>query len=374
MPKILYVINEDWAFASHFLPMARAARNSGFDVVIATRIREHGGVLERLGCRLVSLESERRSLGPFELLRTIYRIAAIIRAQRPDIVHCIALRMVVLGGLAARLAGARAVLLAPTGLGHLWIANGSLERIARPVVRWLIGCFLHSKKTHYLFENADDPVELGLDPKAGNITLVGGAGVNPGAFRVVPEPVAPPVKIAVIARMLHPKGIAEAVAAVRQARLLDASIELHLFGAPDVSNRLSFSESELRAWSNEPGIYWHGATGNPARIWQDHHIAMLLSYREGLPKSLVEAAASGRPIIATDVVGCREVVRDGIEGRLVALGDIASTTRAITELTQSSDLRAEMGRAAYARFQERFTEQIVLRCMEKLYSSILKIH
>src|SRR5882672_5119444 len=124
MPKLLYLTTEDWAFCQHFLPMARSAQAAGFEVVVATRLRDSVARITSEGFRVIPLENERRSLGPAEIFRSMVRMAKIVRAENADIVHCINLRMVVLGGLAARFSGARHVVLAPTGLGHLWIKNG----------------------------------------------------------------------------------------------------------------------------------------------------------------------------------------------------------------------------------------------------------
>src|SRR2546423_8043555 len=162
MPKLLYLVTEDWFFVSHFLPMARAARAAGFEVVVATRVRDHAARIEAEACRVVPLEGERRSLGVVEALRGFFRIASIVRAERPDIVHCIALRMVVLGGLAARFGGAKRLVLAPTGLGLLWSEDGAFNRFARAVLRVIVGRWLRGEHTRYLFENSDDPGEFGL--------------------------------------------------------------------------------------------------------------------------------------------------------------------------------------------------------------------
>src|SRR3954470_23168851 len=142
MPKILYLVNEDWAFRQHFLPIARMARAIGLEVVVATRVRQSADLITAEGFRVVPLESERRSLGPLEIQRSVARIARIMRAEQADIVHCLALRMGVLGGIAAPPAAARRLVLAPTGLGHLWIANGPIERLGRPLVRFIVGRWL----------------------------------------------------------------------------------------------------------------------------------------------------------------------------------------------------------------------------------------
>jgi glycosyltransferase involved in cell wall biosynthesis len=370
MPEILYFVTEDWSFCQHFLPMARAARAAGFDVVVATRLRDHADRIIAEGCRVVPLENQRGSIAPVEIVRTLLRMRAILRAERPDAVHCIAIRMVVLGGISAKLAGTRSLILAPTGLGLLWTESGPFQRLARALIHPIVGRWLRRSRTRYVFENRDDPHEFGLDPDDPDVTIVGGAGVEPADFPVVPEPSGPPVKVAVVARMVRTKGIGEAVAAVRAARQRGAPIELHLFGPPDRENRRSFTEAELRAWAAEPGIHWHGSTTDIARVWREHHVAMLLSYREGLPRSLVEAAASGRPIIATDVTGCREVVRDGVEGFLVPRGNIDQAARALERLAADSGLRARLGAAAHRRFQERFTETAVKTTVEAIYRQL----
>jgi len=370
MPKLLFFVTEDWFFVSHFLPMARAAREAGFDVAVATRVRKDGARLKAEGLKVIPLEVERGSLGPLEGFRNLARAIKIVRSERPDVVHCIALRSIVVGGIASQFGTGSGLILAPTGLGHLWVDQGPMARLLRAIVRWIVGSWLRGAKTRYLFENRDDPHEFGLDPDGPEVTIVGGAGVNPLQFPMLPPPPAPPVKVAVVSRMIGPKGIAEAVEAARCARALGAPIELHLFGGLDPSNQRSIDESVLREWSAEPGITWHGPSADVPRVWREHHIALFLSYREGLPRTLVEAAAAGRPIVTTDVTGCRDVVRDGIEGSLVAPGDIEAAGRALARLASDTALRARMGTAANRRFQQRFTEAAVERVVGGLYHSL----
>jgi glycosyltransferase involved in cell wall biosynthesis len=370
MSKILYLVTEDWFFVSHFLPMAQAARDCGLEVVVATRVREDRERLKAEGFSVIAIESRRGSFSPLRSLRDFFQALKIVRETRADIVHCIALRPVVIGGLAARLAGTGALVVAPTGLGHLWIEDGMAVRFARKIVRAIVGSWLRGPRTRYLFENRDDPREFGLDPDSADVTIVGGAGVDPSKFLRSEEPAVPPLKVAVVARMIRPKGIVEAVNAVERARAASAPIELHLFGDPDPDNPRSIPQATLAQWSKQPGITWHGHEADVARVWREHQVAMLLSYREGLPRSLVEAAAAGRPIVATDVAGCREVVRDGQEGILVALGDVEAPARALMTLAADPDLRYRLGAAANARFHERFTADAVRQKMRNLYLSL----
>ena len=368
MPKLLYLVTEDWFFVSHFLPMARTARAAGFEVVVATRVRDHAGRIEAEGFRVVPLEGERRSVGLSEVLRGFVRIMRIVRIERPDIVHCIALRMVALGGLAAQLGGAKRLVLAPTGLGQLWSEDRLVNRIARAVLRIIVGRVLNGRNTRYLFENSDDPGEFGLAGAA--VTIVPGAGVDPDDFPRSPEPPAPPLKVAVVARMIEAKGIGDAVAAVQRARALGVPVELDLYGSPDRSNPRSCSEDDLKKWSDEPGIRWQGRTADVADVWRTHHVAMLLTwYREGVPRALIEAAACGRPIVTTDSPGCRDLVHDHQEGILVPLRDIEAAARALTELAGDAALRIRLGAAAHERFETRFTEAAVRQAVASVYAA-----
>jgi glycosyltransferase involved in cell wall biosynthesis len=370
MPKLLYFTGEDWAVVTHFLPMIRTAVTAGFEVVVATRVGAHKARIEAEGCRVVALTHTRASLSGFDTLRDFLRIRAILRAERPDVVHCISVRLVVLGGIAARLEGVRWLVLAPIGLGSLWMENSLPVRLARWFARTVIGNWLKGPRTRYIFENADDPAEFGLAADKPPVTIVPGAGVDPKDFPVAPELPAPPVKVAVVARMLKTKGIVEAVEAVRRARALGASVELSLYGSPDPGSRLSCTEDELRQWSTEPGITWHGATDDIAAIWRTHHVAMLLTYREGMPRALIEAAASGRPIVATNVQGCRDLVRDGQEGILVPPHDSEAAAKALLALAGDPDLRSRLGAAALARFQDRFTEANVRHAVASVYAGM----
>jgi glycosyltransferase involved in cell wall biosynthesis len=294
----------------------------------------------------------------------------IVRAERPDIVHCIALRSVVMGGMATKLSTGCPVILALTGLGLLWIERGRGVSLVRSLVRTIVTSWLRGPNTRYLFENRDDPREFGLDPAGPEVTIVGGAGVDPAEFPMVQEAPAPPLKVAVVSRMIASKGIIEAVEAVRRARASGAAIELHLFGGLDSSSHRGLSTDLLNQWSREPGITWHGATTDVPRVWREHHVALLLSYREGMPRTLIEAAASGRPIVTTNVPGCRDVVRDQVTGFLVPPHDVEAAARALVMLAADPALRARMGAAANKHFHEHFTVTSVQRVVGQLYRSL----
>lgn len=369
--KLVFVVTEDWFFASHFLPMARAARELGLDVSVVTRVRAHREVIEATGARVIPLEAERRSLNPMAAGYAAGQLASVLRAEKADMVHCIALKGILVGGVAAAMAGIDRRVYALTGLGFLGARQDLVGRLSQRAVRLLIRG-LTTRKTRYLFENSDDPRGLGLDPSGPETTIVGGAGVDVEAFRPAPQPPPPPLRIAVVARMLWSKGVDLAVNAAIAARLAGADVELSLYGAPDPSNPKAIPEAILNAWNAEPGIAWHGPTADVAAVWRDHHVACLPSRGgEGLPRTLLEAAACGRAIVTTDVPGCRTLVRDQVEGLVVKPGDVPALTAAFVRLAAEPGLAIRMGEAARARVLDGFTERHVMEAVKQLYRDSL---
>lgn len=371
--KLVFVVTEDWFFASHFLPMARAAREAGLDVAVVARVRDHAAAIEATGARVIPLEAERRSLNPMAAGYTAGRLAAILEQEKPDLVHCIALRGILIGGAACVMARIPRRIYALTGLGFLGARTDLVGRGARFALRSLIRGPLESRETRYLFENPDDPRLIGLDPDDGRrVVIVGGAGIDPDHLAPAPLRPVPPLRVAVVARMLWSKGIDLAVEAVRQARAAGVDVTLSLYGAPDPSNPKAIPPSTLEAWSREPGITWHGPTRDVAAVWREHHICCLPSRGgEGLPRTLLEGAACGRAVLTTDVPGCRTLVRDGVEGLVVPPGDAAALARALSRFAADPDLAARMGEAARARVLDGFTERAVMERLKQLYAAVL---
>jgi glycosyltransferase involved in cell wall biosynthesis len=371
--KLLFVVTEDWFFASHFLPMVGAAGEMDLETVVVARVRDHRGAIEEAGARVVALEAERRSLNPMAAGYAAGRLAAILKDEAPDIVHCIALRAILVGGAAAVMARVPRRVYALTGLGLLEARRDLLARGARTALRALIRGPLESAQTRFLFENPDDPHLIGLDPAdRDRVTIVGGAGVDPDILRSAPLSPQPPLKVAVVARMLWSKGIDLAVEAVRLARARGIPVELSLYGSPDPSNPKAIPEQTLRNWSAEPGIEWHGSTRDVAAVWRAHHVCCLPSRGgEGLPRTLLEGAACGRAVVTTDVPGCRTLIRDGQEGLVVPAEDPAALADAFARLAANPMLVARMGEAARARVLGGFTERHVMEAVKRLYRSLL---
>ena len=372
MRSLVFVVTEDWFFASHFLPLARAGAAMGLSVAVVTRVRDHRAAIEATGARVVPLEAERSSLNPMAAGYAAGQLAAILKALKADIVHCIALRAILVGGTAAAMANVPGRVYALTGLGLIGARQDRVGGLARTALRHLIRGALASRRTRFLFENPDDARALGLDPADTAVTIVGGAGVDPAAYAPAPLPAQPPLRVALAARMLWSKGVDVAVEAVRLARGRGVPVELSLYGAPDASNRRAIPEETLRGWSRD-GVAWHGASRDVAGVYGAHHVACLPSRGgEGLPRTLLEAAACGRALVTTDVPGCRDLVRDGIEGLVVPPDDPEALAGALARLAADPDLVAGLGEAARARILSGgFTEAAVAEAVCGIYRELL---
>ncbi|WP_370196686.1 glycosyltransferase [Aurantimonas sp.] len=370
-PKVVFIITEDWFFVSHFLPMARAARDAGFETVVVTRVRNHAGPIEAVGARIVPLEAERREVGIKAVASALWRMARILKHEKPAIVHCIALRSILVGGAAARLAGISRRIYAVTGLGYLGARSDTTGRAIRAAIAATIRIALTGKRTRFLLENTGDAGFLRLPADSPRIVVVGGAGIDPAAYPQAPLPQAPPLKVAVVARMLWSKGIDTIVEAVRLARRRGVDVTLSLYGTPDPSNPRAFSAETLAEWSAEPFIDWHGRTEDVAAVWAAHHVACLPSRGgEGLPRTLLEAAACGRPLLTTNVPGCGDFVRDGEDGIVLPAGDSQGFAAALARFASEPELAARMGASARARVASGYTTNDVEQAVAKLYRDL----
>ena len=346
MPKLLFLVAEDFGFLSHRLPMAEAARAAGFDVGVVCRVNrpETRAAIEAHGFRVHDIQWQRRSINPFAALAEILAIKKIYAHERPDIVHHVALKPIIWGSLAARLAGVRRIVNAPVGLGYIFTSADMMARALRIIIAPLLSIVMRRKNTRVIIQNSDDWHGLA---RAGMIrhdrsVLIRGSGVEMEKYAVLPEPDGP-ITVGIAARMLHDKGIMPLVAAQQQLQRAGMNIRLLLAGTPDPENRATLSPDEMQKLSHLPGVVLLGHVDDIRTLWAQCHIAALPSRREGLPKALLEAAAAGRPMIATDVPGCREICHDGDNGFLVPMDDADALADAIKKLASNENLRKKFG-------------------------------
>jgi glycosyltransferase involved in cell wall biosynthesis len=347
-PRIVYLVTEDWVFVSHRLPIARAARDAGFDVVVATRVAKHGAEIEAEGFTLVPLPWTRRSRDPFRELAALARLVTLYRRLKPTIVHHVAVKPALIGSLAAWIAGVPNVVNAITGLGYVFSSATPRARLLRPFVRRGFQTLLKRGTNRIIVQNPDDGAvlvrECAIEPE--RITLIRGSGVDLDRFAETPEPASSTVQATLASRMIWDKGIGDLVEAARLLKTSGAPVTVILAGKPDLDNPASIPESRLRAWHDEGIVEWRGFVADMPGLWAESHIAVLPSfYGEGVPKCLIEAAASGRPIVAADGPGLREIVRDGETGILVPPRDPAALADAIARLARDPAARKAMGAA-----------------------------
>jgi glycosyltransferase involved in cell wall biosynthesis len=368
-PRLVYVVTEDWYFVAHRLPMARAAKRAGYDVHVATRVARHGAAISAEGFHLHPVEWHRGSINPLAFAADVRAIRRLYRQLAPDLVHHVALQPSVVGSIAATgLSFARVNAL--VGLGFVFTSRSPKALLARALLKPVLPRLLGQKDSTVVVENPDDRAELGnLGIAVDRIVVIHGSGVDVDRFTSMPEP-AGPITIGFAGRMLDDKGVRTLVAAHDLLRQRASPIRLLLAGAPDPGNSASIPVDEIRAWGERPGITWLGQIDDIRRLWADAHIAVLPSRREGLPISLIEAAACGRPIVATDVPGCREVAREGINALLVPPDDPAALAAAIERLAEDSERRQAFGTAGRKLAVDEFSSARVGRDVLALYDRL----
>jgi glycosyltransferase involved in cell wall biosynthesis len=371
--KLLFLVSEDWYFRSHRLPIARAARDAGALVSVATRVRDAGDLIKAEGFRLFPLGLSRSGRNPFQDLRQIYDLYRLYRRERPDIVHHVALKPSLYGSIAARLAGVPHIVNAFAGMGFVFISNGLFARTIRPILSWLFRYLLNRDNTLTIVQNADDAklfVErIGVAPQ--RLRIIRGSGVDVDRFKPAAEPRHAETPVAVcVSRMLWDKGVGELVDAAKLLKSRGVPVRVRLVGPVD-DNPASIPKSQLDEWTRAGVVDVAGPSDDIPGVYAAADIAVLPSYREGLPKSLLEAAAAGLPLVATDAPGCREICRDGKTGLLVPVQSVAPLADALARLANDPALRAELGANARRAAVEEFSEAQVVAETLDLYRSLL---
>lgn len=371
--KLLFLVTEDWYFVSHRLPIARAARDAGFDVAVAARFDEHEHLIRREGFQLIPLRTlQRKSRQPLREAATIAELTAIYRREKPDIVHHVAIKPVLYGSIAAKLARVPAVVNAIAGLGFVFISGENKFSPLKEGVKLLYRAALLGPNTVTIFQNPDDRDQfVGSGLVAHDQTvLIRGSGVDITRFCSNDGLEGKP-RIVFGARMLRDKGVGELAEAARILEQRQVDCEILLFGNPDPENPATVTKDELAKFCECSLLEWRGYTDDMAKTLMESHIACLPSYREGLPKFLLEAAACGLPIVATDVPGCREIVRDGESGFLVPARSAKPLADALQRLVERPRLRHEMGQRGRRMVEDELSEEAVVRQTLALYEEVL---
>jgi glycosyltransferase involved in cell wall biosynthesis len=363
--RLLINVTEDWYFCSHRLPLAIAAKAAGYDVRVVTRVRNHGETIRAHGITLIPFEIVRSGLNPFSELGTLLRLIVVYRRERPDIAHHVAMKPVMYGSVAAWFAGTPRVVNALAGMGWLFISKSVLARVLKPMVRAWLRRALSSGIA--LVQNPDDArlvIQLGVPRPC--LRLIPGSGVDLRRFYPVDEPPGVPV-VVFPARLLIDKGVREFVQAARLLKQRGVAARFVLAGEPDLLNPASVTPSQVAAWVREEHVEHLGWVTNMPNLLAKAHVVCLPSYREGMPKSLLEAAAAGRAVVTSDVPGCRDAVRHGENGLLVPAGDVEALAAALARVIADPALRRQLGARGRERAVEEFGVDKVVQRTLSLY-------
>ncbi|MGD0611135.1 MAG: glycosyltransferase family 4 protein [Anaerolineales bacterium] len=368
--KILFFANTDWYLFNFRLALAQALRTEGYQVILVSPEGPYAARLRELGFRWLPFPLSRRGMNPFAELSTIVRLGWLYGHEKPDLVHHFTVKCVLYGSLTARLLRIKTVN-SVTGLGFVFLEGEGIRRWLTKLVKVFYRFVL--KGTFVIFQNPDDRayfLQTGLvDSK--QIALIRGSGVDLARFSPAPEPKGMPLVI-LPARLLWDKGVEDFVEAARLLRAEGAQVRFALVGDSDPENPSSIPASQLNDWSQEGVIEWWGWRGDMEQIYAQANIVCLPSYREGVPKTLLEASACGRPIVASDVPGCREVVRDGENGYLVPPHDPPAVAEALKILINDPSRRIQMGKRGREIAVNEFSAALVISETLAVYRSLVK--
>jgi glycosyltransferase involved in cell wall biosynthesis len=370
-PHLLFVVNSDWFFLSHRLPIAIAAQRGGCRVTVAAIDTGCGGEIREKGLGFAPLPMTIRGMNPVQELAVIAGFVKIYRDLKPDLVHHVTVKPILYGSLAAQIVGDMKVVNAVSGLGYLFLGSRRAQ-LLRPLVRRMYRLALRRQHSLTIFQNPDDLIffiRRGL-VRPEQALLIRGSGVNCSVFKAHPEGEGPAV-VVLPARLLWDKGVAEFVEAARLIRQKRADVRFVLVGDPDQSNPAAVPLPRLEGWVREGAVEWWGHSRDMPNVLRSASVVVLPSYREGLPKVLLEAAACGRAIVATDVPGCREIVRHGRNGFLVPVRNARALAEAIRLLLASPSLRQQFGRAGRLMAELEFAEDLVVERTLAVYRELL---
>lgn len=370
--RLLFVVNNPAFFMSHRVPVALAAQRAGYDVHVATMDGPAVADIEALGMIHHAIPMTRSGKHPLQELGTLLALLRLFRHLRPQVVHLVTIKPVLYGGIAARLARVPGMVAAISGLGFVFLSNSLKMRLVRAVVARLYRLALGHRNSRVIFQNgADRDLLKSLGAvRDEQVVLIRGAGVDLDLCRALPEPPAPPVVVTMVARLLRDKGVQEFVQAARLLRERGVPVTMRLVGGVDAGNPASATPAEVEAWQREGCVEALGERADVPQLYADSHIAVLPSYREGLPKSLIEAAACGRAVVTTDVPGCRDAIDPGKTGLLVPVRDPQALADAIARLAGDATQRQAMGAAGRALAEREFNIERVARIHVDLYDAL----
>lgn len=373
MSKILILVNDADFFLSHRLEIARFAQLKGNQVIVASSAsNDNSDVIKSFGFRHIIIPFSRSGQNPFYELLTLWEIFKLFNNEKPDLVHLVTIKPVLYGGIVSRLTGVKAVVAAVSGLGTVFVSNSFFSKLRLVLVKALYRTAFKHKNIMAIFQNPDDRnavVELSGLPNS-NTSLIRGSGVSLKDYIFKKEPVGR-VIVVMAARLLVDKGVYEFIDASRTLKKRGVEVEFRLIGSVDPGNNSSLTQQEFDTLKAERIVKMLGYREDIAEQYSQSNIVCLPSYREGLPKGLIEAAACGRAVVTTDVAGCRDAITPDITGLLVPVKDSIALADAIQKLIEDPEQRMAMGAAGRKLAEEAFTIEHVVQKHMDIYQELL---
>ncbi|MGH8414274.1 MAG: glycosyltransferase family 4 protein [Gammaproteobacteria bacterium] len=371
-PRLLFFENNPAYFLSHRLPLARAAQKMGFEVHVAAMPGQAAHVIETAGFSFHPVSLKRSGMNPFTELRTLFRIRRLYRELQPDMIYQVTIKPVIYGTLAARSLKINHLVSVISGLGYLAVQPGIRGRVLRYFIFSVYRFSLRHPSQKIIFHNGNDR-ELFVDNgvvNASDTDVVPGSGVDMEHFSPQAEPRGIPV-VLFPARLLRDKGVDEFVAAATALRTAGVQARFLLVGGTDPGNPSAVTQAQVQRWNVEGNVECLGYSMDMRAMYAQCHIVCLPSYREGLPKALIEAAACGRPVVTTDVPGCRDVLVDGETGLLVPPRDSAALAAALRRLIEDQDLCRRRGQAGRRYVETKFSTAQVIALTTAIFDQLM---
>lgn len=388
MKSILFVVNVDWFFISHRLPIAKSMVKNGWKVGVACTLTGKEKLLIDLGIKVYPTNLDRNGTNFIDELKYIFQLNRIFTNFKPDVVHLITIKPVIYGGFVSYLHRTPKV----ANISGLGYGLGEENKGIVPILTWILikKSMRLGKSKHFIFQNNDDLtlfLKKGLLSKymiiyerdmqsapilVDNFSLIKGVGIDLEMFKYQPSKDRVRLEVIFLGRLLKDKGVKEFVEAARilQEKYYE-KVVFKIYGGLDLENRMSISKSEIRSYEVENYLIWEGFTDDVARAYSESDIVVFPSYREGLPKSLIEATAIGRPIITTDTPGCKECVVPGYNGYLVPVKDVKALVEAIALMLENDKARVEMGRNSRSYCERNFDVFQVIEAHQNIYNQLI---
>jgi glycosyltransferase involved in cell wall biosynthesis len=375
--KIVFFANTDWYLYNFILSLLNAFKEKGWEVVAISPKGNYSERLVAMGIRWISFDFSTKSMNPLKELSVLLRLVRLFKEERPSIIHNFTIKCVLYGSIAAKFTGGIPVVNAVTGLGYIFTDKGFKVSLVRPLIERFYKYAFTMNNIRVIFQNEDDRsffVKSGLVDKDKTI-VIRGSGVDCEWFKPVHNEGGAkerPVQVLFASRMIREKGVYELIEAARILKKEGVPVEFLFAGGRYPENPSSLTADDIENIKKEGVVQYLGHVDDmPQLISESDIVALPSSYREGTPRILIEAAAMEKPVVATDIPGCRGLVKNEVNGILVPVNNVNALVNAIRKLVENNELRVVMGRKGREIVKEEFDESIIVENTLNVYKELI---